>query len=220
VGERIEREGKKTHKILRQRVQKLLDLVRILVLKLLPRPDDALVEPERLAVNQVTLDLDQLVRLTGLLGRFDEVGLGKVRVDDFSGLGEVLFEALLGPLRFGEEESGRAGRRESVRGHEREERKKTNGDSVLDLVGEVLDRATRVTLLRRVLRARVRFGDVRKDDLDVSLGAERAGLEERLLVVDATLVHVLTSSDVVESVGDAVNRVEEGIAEDVCAGES
>jgi hypothetical protein len=220
VGERIEREGKKTHKILRQRVQKLLDLVRILVLKLLPRPNNALVEPERLAVNQVTLDLDQLVRLTGLLGRFDEVGLGKVRVDDFSGLGEVLFEALLGPLRFGEEESGRAGRRESLRGHEREERKKTNGDSVLDLVGEVLDRATRVTLLRRVLRARVRFGDVRKDDLDVSLGAERAGLEERLLVVDATLVHVLTSSDVVESVGDAVNRVEEGIAEDVCAGES
>jgi hypothetical protein len=220
VGERIEREGKKTHKILRQRVQKLLDLVRILVLKLLPRPNNALVEPERLAINQVALDLDQLVRFAGLLGRFDEVGLGEVRVDDFGGLGEVFFETLLGPLRVTEKEKGRRERDDSVREKEREKRKNTNGDSVLDLVGEVLDRATRVTLLRRVLRARVRFGDVRKDDLNISLGAERSGLEERLLVVDATLVHVLTSSDVVESVGDAVNRVEEGIAEDVCAGES
>ena len=65
-------------------------------------------------------------------------------------------------------------------------------DGVLDLVREVLDGANRRLLLRRVLRRRVRLGEMRNDDLRVTLRAQRAGLEERLQVEDAALVHVLT----------------------------
>lgn len=57
---------------------------------------------------------------------------------------------------------------------------------------------------------------MRKDDLDVGLGTERARFEERLLVVDAALVHVLTSGDVVERIRDDVNAIEERISKDTC----
>lgn len=123
------------------------------------------------------------------------------------------------------------------------ERARTYSDSVLNHVGEVLDGARRVTLLWWILRRRVRLGHVRQDDLHVGLGAERARFEEGLGVVDAARVHVLacsvragqrsgvrrmsrlseaqrTSSDIVESVGDAVNVVEELVAKDTCGKKS
>jgi hypothetical protein len=45
---------------------------------------------------------------------------------------------------------------------------------------------------------------MRDDDLDVALCAERARLDQRLLVEDAAAVHVLPGDDVVQRVGDAV----------------
>lgn len=71
------------------------------------------------------------------------------------------------------------------------DRESSYSDGVLNLIGEVLDRARRVALLWWVLRRRVGFGDVRQDDLDVGLGAEGTRFEEGLGVVDAASVHVL-----------------------------
>jgi len=63
---------------------------------------------------------------------------------------------------------------------------------VFDGVGKVLERADRDGLLGRILRRRVRFGEVWNDDLDVALCAQRARLQQRLVVVDASPVHVHT----------------------------
>lgn len=59
-------------------------------------------------------------------------------------------------------------------------------------VGEVLDGARRVGLLGRILGGGVGFGDVGKDDLHIGFGSEGSRFEEWLLVVNATLIHVLT----------------------------
>lgn len=63
---------------------------------------------------------------------------------------------------------------------------------MLNGVGEALEGAHGDALLRRVLAGRVRLGDVGDDDLGVTLGAERSRLEQRLLVEDASSVHVLS----------------------------
>lgn len=178
----------------------MLDLVGVLNFELLSRPNDALFESKRLVLDEVAADLEKLTSLSRYLRLFDEVGLRKVRVDDFGRFGEVLLESLFRPC-----------------------------DGVLDLVREVLDRAGRVRLLRRILRRRVGFGNMGKDDLDVGFGTESSGFEKRLLVVDATLIHVLTyervvsarlrgdrsrqrkltSSDIVESIRNTVETIEE-----------
>ena len=86
---------------------------------------------------------------------------------------------------------------------------------VVDLVREVLDRANRSLLLRRVLRGGVRLRQVRHDNLRVTLGAEGTRLEKWLQVEDTTLVHVHTRLDVVQRVCNAVNAVEEFLVVDV-----
>mmetsp|Transcript_62618 Transcript_62618/g.143498 ORF Transcript_62618/g.143498 Transcript_62618/m.143498 type:complete len:209 (-) Transcript_62618:750-1376(-) len=88
-------------------------------------------------------------------------------------------------------------------------------DGVLDRVRKVLQRADRDRLLGGVARGGVGFRQVRDHHLDVALGAESAALEEGLLHVHAPLVHVRPRLDVIESVADAVEVVEEVISEDV-----
>ena len=87
-------------------------------------------------------------------------------------------------------------------------------DRVVDLVREVLDSARRRLLLRWVLRRGVRLCEVGNNDLNVALRSESAGLEQRLLVEDATLVHVQTGLYVVERVRDTINAREELVAVD------
>ena len=63
--------------------------------------------------------------------------------------------------------------------------KNRNQWRILYLVRKVLERADRNGLLRGVARGTVRLSQVRDDDLSVTLGAESARLEQRLLVVHA-----------------------------------
>ena len=84
-------------------------------------------------------------------------------------------------------------------------------DAVRDLVGEVLERAHGDRLLGRVAARAVALGHLRHDELHVALGAERAGLEQRLLVVDAALVDVEACLHVVERVAHAGERLMRGV---------
>jgi hypothetical protein len=86
-------------------------------------------------------------------------------------------------------------------------------DAVLDGVGEVAQRAHGDGVLGRVLGVGVGLGEVREDDLGVGLGAEGAGLHQRLAVEDAAGVDVLARLDVVEGVGDDVEVLPEGVVE-------
>lgn len=56
---------------------------------------------------------------------------------------------------------------------------------------------------------------MRDDDLSVALRSKRAGLEQRLLEEDATLVHVQTRLYVIEGVGDAIDTLKEVLVVDV-----
>ena len=89
-------------------------------------------------------------------------------------------------------------------------------NAMLDQVRKELERAHGngiiVLLLDNVV---VALRVVRDDDLGVGLGAERAGLEERLLEEHAARVGVATRVHVVESVAHAVERVPEGRVEGV-----
>lgn len=58
---------------------------------------------------------------------------------------------------------------------------------------------------------------MRQDDLNVGFCSECAGLEKRLLVVDTTAINILTSSDVVQCVGDTVKVAEERVTVDICS---
>ena len=89
-------------------------------------------------------------------------------------------------------------------------------DGVLDLVGEVLERAHGDGLLGRIGRGRVRLGLVRQDDLRVGLGAEGARLEERLAVGDALVIGVAAGLEVVQSIAHAVERTPEFLREGFC----
>ena len=55
---------------------------------------------------------------------------------------------------------------------------------------------------------------MRDDNLSVTLGAKSTRLEQRLLVEDATLVHVQTGFYVVERVRDTINARKELVAVD------
>mmetsp|Transcript_37796 Transcript_37796/g.64788 ORF Transcript_37796/g.64788 Transcript_37796/m.64788 type:complete len:479 (+) Transcript_37796:941-2377(+) len=165
----------------------LCDRVVVILLKLEPRPDDALVEGHRL-VDKVGLDrLERRLAHAWLpLEDREEVGLREVRVHVLGALLEEALEKVAGPL-----------------------------DRVLDGVREVLERAHRDGLLRRVAARAVALGETRHHHLHVALGAEGAGLEQRLLVVHAALVDVQPRLDVVESVDHEVQPLPEGRVEDV-----
>ena len=96
-----ERLPRARHGVLRQAVQELLDLVRELLLKLQTRPDDALLEGERLVRHEVRQELlDLLLLLAGVLESALEVaGLRQVRVDSLRRLDEEVIEERATPLR-------------------------------------------------------------------------------------------------------------------------
>ena len=96
-----ERLPRARHGVLRQAVQELLDLVRELLLKLQTRPDDALLEGERLVRHEVRQELlDLLLLLAGVLeGALEVVGLRQVRVDSLRRLDEEVIEERATPLR-------------------------------------------------------------------------------------------------------------------------
>ena len=84
-------------------------------------------------------------------------------------------------------------------------------DGVLNSGGEGLDGADGERLISRVALGGVRLGLVREDDLHVSLGTKSSTLQKRLLVDNAALVDVDTGSNVIKSVDNKVQRLEEGI---------
>jgi len=86
-------------------------------------------------------------------------------------------------------------------------------NAMLDQVGEVTQSAHGDTFLWRVLRVTVAKGLVGDNHLRVGLGAEGAGLEERLLVPDALLIDVESGLDVIDSVNDEVEALPELIVE-------
>jgi hypothetical protein len=69
------------------------------------------------------------------------------------------------------------------------------------------------SLLNRVVLRTIALSLERNDHLHVALGAESARLEQRNLVLDATLVHIATSCHIVQSIGDRSQSSEESIAE-------
>ena len=85
---------------------------------------------------------------------------------------------------------------------------------MLDGVGKVLERADGNGLLGRVLSGRVGLGGEGQHDLHVALGAERARLDERLVVVDAAAVHVDARVNVVQRVAHGVEALEELVVVD------
>jgi hypothetical protein len=150
--------------ILGQVVEQLLDLVDIVFLKLEPRPLDALFKAPRSFLHEVLAHRLELFQLLARrLELLDKVGRREVQVDIGRWVDKELVKLFSRPL-----------------------------DRVFDRVGEVFDGTRRNRLLGRVLRRRVGLGDERNDDLRVGLCSERAGFEERLLVKDASSVHVLT----------------------------
>ena len=58
---------------------------------------------------------------------------------------------------------------------------------------------------------------MRGDDLSVTLRAEGPGFEERFLVEDASLVHILTRLHVVQCIGDTIKTGKEAGIIDVCS---
>ena len=58
---------------------------------------------------------------------------------------------------------------------------------------------------------------MRCDHLGVALRAEGSGFKERLLVEDATLVHVLTRLDIVQCISDTIETGKEASVIDVCS---
>lgn len=69
-------------------------------------------------------------------------------------------------------------------------------------------------LLIGVVLTSIIFSLVRNDDLNVSLWTKCAAFKERDLVLNASLVHVLTGFDVIKSVGYDLSAAEELVRED------
>lgn len=88
-------------------------------------------------------------------------------------------------------------------------------NGVFDGIGEVLEGTDRNSLLRGILGRGVGLGEVGNDDLGVALGAEGAGLEQRLAVVDTATVNVFTGFDIVQRVCDTRQRLEKVIVVNV-----
>ena len=86
---------------------------------------------------------------------------------------------------------------------------------MLDLVGEVSERAHWDGLLGRILRVTVGLSLVRHNHLRVGLGAESTGLEQWLLVPNTLLVDVESSLNVVDGVDDEVETFPEVVIEKI-----
>lgn len=159
------------------------------MLKLEAGPLDALLKRDGLVGNEVLVDVvELLVGLARVLERrLDKVGLRQVEVDVGRRVDEEGVESLSSPLQSGDTIQMSVNCWSSSAS-----RARTDLNGVLDGVGEALEGAHGDALLRRVLAGRVRLGDVGDDDLSVTLGAERSRLEQRLLVEDASSVHVLS----------------------------
>ena len=86
--------------VLWHRREQLLDLARVVVLKLEPRPSDALLERNRLGGDEVLVDVVQLlIRLARVLERrLDKVGLRQVEIDVCRRVDKKRVEPLAGPL--------------------------------------------------------------------------------------------------------------------------
>ena len=82
-------------------MEKLLDLVPVVVLELEPSPFHTLLESQRLLGDKVLVKMvDLLVLLSSVLeGSLDEVGLGEVEVDVGRRIDEELVESLSRPLQ-------------------------------------------------------------------------------------------------------------------------
>lgn len=87
-------------------------------------------------------------------------------------------------------------------------------DGVLDLIGEVLERAKRDALLGGVHNVSVANGRLGDDDLRVALGPQCPALEEGLFEPDALAVHVLPRLDVVDRIDHKIQIGPEIIIED------
>ena len=87
-------------------------------------------------------------------------------------------------------------------------------DGVLDLIGEILERAKRDALLRGVDNVSVADGCLGDDDLRVALGPQRSALEEGLFEPDALAVHVLPRLHVVDRIDNEIQIGPEVVAED------
>lgn len=73
----------------------------------------------------------------------------------------------------------------------------------------------RDVLFWRIALAAIVLGEVGNNDLDMTFGAQGAGLEQRPLCGDAAAVHVKPGGDVVEGVDCDVEGLEEVVGEDV-----
>jgi hypothetical protein len=156
------------YRILWKTEQQLLDRVDVVFLKLEPRPNNTLLKGQGLVGHKVIVDLlDLLGRLATILQRaLDKVGLGQVRVDTLHRLDEQRVELLPRPLRT----------RSTLKKCTWQDVDQTHFDSVLNLVGEVLDGTRRRLFLRRVLRGRVGLCQMRDDNLSIALCAQGSRL--------------------------------------------
>mmetsp|Transcript_25365 Transcript_25365/g.49492 ORF Transcript_25365/g.49492 Transcript_25365/m.49492 type:complete len:529 (+) Transcript_25365:932-2518(+) len=88
-------------------------------------------------------------------------------------------------------------------------------DGVFDGVWEVLEGADGDGLLGRVAARSVRFSHLGDYHLHVPLGAKCPALQQRTLVVDASLIHVQPCLNVIERVTDTIQTLEKIIIEQV-----
>ena len=189
------------HRIRRKVVQQLLNIVPKQPLKLQARPRNAVKEILRPLSETSKHIFKRLLGIALLDCVINKSGSAQVRVRLLGGVVEGAFKLVARPL-----------------------------DSVLNEVRKVFQSADGDRLFRRVLGGRVRLGHVGDDDLEVGLGAERAGFEEGLAVVHAAAVNIAawgelereseyknirTGVDVVEGVRDAVKGIEKVVAKDI-----
>mmetsp|Transcript_10493 Transcript_10493/g.28804 ORF Transcript_10493/g.28804 Transcript_10493/m.28804 type:complete len:530 (+) Transcript_10493:866-2455(+) len=177
-------------RVLRERVRELPDPVMELRLKLEPRPPDALVKGgAAIGDERIEHALEVLFgsRITAVGDVVDKLlRVLQVRVGVGRGLLEQAFE--LGPRK---------------------------GQTVLNVVGETVERAHGSRLLGRIPRGAVVLREPGDDVLRVALGAEGSALEQRLAEVDASRVDVQPRIDVVKGVDDEVFAGPELAVEDL-----
>ena len=161
------------------------------------------------SIEDITGLLDDSVDITGLLELDERLNLLKLGANtSASGVGA---ESSDENLRATKEFDGilSAGTEESVK------LITSPLNAMLDLIREVSKGAHRDGLLRRVLRVTISLSLVGDNHLGVGLGAEGAGLEERLLVPDALLIDIKSGLDVINSVNDEVERLPEVVVKEI-----
>ena len=80
---------------------------------------------------------------------------------------------------------------------------------MFDLVRKVLEGAERDGGILRISGGSIGFREVRQDDLRVGLGAQCAGLEQRLEELDALGVHIDSCVDVIQSIHNDILGLQE-----------